>query len=312
MFTETRVGGRESEPKAPTSLAIVALITAMVLWGGSYVITRWALEGAGPFSVLAFRLALASIVLIPFARKQGFAFRHVLDRRLVGFGVTGMVLHLGLEIVGLRFTSASSAALVIASAPAVTAIFSIAFLGERLTPPRWLGIAASIVGVVLVTGGVSPGGYPLGWLGNLLVFGGVLMWAVFTVQGKKIALDLPPLVTTTAATVSAAFLAAILSVVEISLSGAPSLETKSIAAIVYLAVFAHAGAYGLWNHALRHVDASVAGPYINLVPVIGVAFGLLVGETLTLVQGIGGGIVAVGIYLSYRYDDGARERRLPK
>ena len=311
MITKERIAAKSSAAGS-SGYPITALVAAMVLWGGSYVITRWALEGAGAFSVLAFRLVVASLVLMPFARRQGFQFRHVLDKRLIGFGVTGMVLHLGLEIVGLRFTSASSAALVIASAPAVTAVFSIVFLGERLTPPRWLGIAASMIGVVLVTGGVAPDGHPLGWFGNLLVFGGVLMWAVFTVQGKKIALDLPPLVTTTAATVSAAFLSVILSVVEISLSGAPTLGTKSVAAIVYLAVFAHAGAYGLWNYALRHVDASVAGPYINLVPVLGVAFGLLIGETLTLVQTIGGAVVALGIYLSYRYDDGARTARLPK
>lgn len=283
-------------------LAVPALVLAMVLWGGTYVITRWALEGAGPFSILWLRLTIAALVLIPFAHRQGFRFRQVLDPRLVGFGITGMILHLGFEIVGLRFTSASSAALIIATAPAVTAAFSVAFLGERLTKPRWVGIAASIVGVVLVTGGMEEGGYPLGWLGNLFVFGGVLMWAVFTVQGKKVSLHLPPLVTTTAATISAALFSLPLAGAEVAISGAPALNVTSVAAIIYLGIFASAAAYGLWNHALRHVDASVAGPFINLVPVLGVAFALLLGETLTPVQLLGGLIVTGGIYAGHRME----------
>ena len=294
--------------RTSTPLAIPALVGAMVLWGGTYVITRWALEGSGPFFVLWLRLSIAALVLIPFARRRGFEFRHVLDPRLIGFGVTGMILHLGLEIVGLEFTSASSAALVIATAPAVTALVSVAFLDERLTPARWLGVAASVVGVVLVTGGMDEGGFPLAWLGNLLVFGGVLMWAVFTVQGKKVAVHLPPIVTTTSATISAAFLAIPLAGGEVLLSGAPDLDAQGLAAIAYLGVFASAAAYGLWNHALRHVDASVAGPFINLVPVLGVGFALLFGDTLTLVQAIGGLVVGAGIYLSHSME--RRQTRL--
>ena len=271
----------------------------MILWGGTYVITRWALEGAGPFFVLWARLSIAALVLVPFARRSGLKFHHVLDIRLIGFGITGMILHLGLEIVGLEFTSASSAALVIATAPAVTAVVSVAFLAERLTPARWFGIAASVVGVVLVTGGMEEGGFPLAWLGNLLVFGGVLMWAVFTVQGKKVAVHLPPIVTTTSATISAAFIAIPLAGGEVLLSGPPDLDGAGLAAIAYLGIFASAAAYGLWNHALRHVDASVAGPFINLVPVLGVGFALVFGETLTLVQVAGGVVVAGGIYFSH-------------
>ena len=282
----------------------------MVLWGGTYVITRWALEGAGPFFVLWARLSIAALVLVPFAIRSGLRGHHLVDKRLIGFGITGMILHLGLEIVGLEFTSASSAALVIATAPAVTAVIAVMFLGERLTPARWAGIAASVIGVVLVTGGMESGGFPLGWFGNLLVFGGVLMWAVFTVQGKKVAVHLPPIVTTTSATISAAIIAIPLAGGEVILTGAPDLDAPGVAAIVYLGVFASAAAYGLWNHALRHVDASVAGPFINLVPVLGVAFALLLGETLTRVQALGGVVVAGGIYVSHLME--RRQNRIPQ
>lgn len=295
---EQPLNGRVDVPALP--VAIPALLGAMALWGGTYVITRWALAGFGPFTVLLSRLAIGGAVLTPFARRRGFTARMIADPRLILFGVTGMVLHLGFEIVGLKYTSASSAALVIASAPAVTAAFSIAFLGERLTVLRWLGIAASIAGVVLVTQGETDPTYPLAWIGNLLVFGGVIMWGVFTIQGKKMSLHLPPLVTTTAATIAAAILTIPMAAGEIALTGAPNITVSSALSLLYLGIFASAAAYGLWNSALRHVDASVAGPFINLVPVLGVIFALLIGERLTVLQVIGGLVVALGIAVSHK------------
>jgi drug/metabolite transporter (DMT)-like permease len=217
-------------------------------------------------------------------------------------------LHLGFEVVGLEFTSASSAALVIASAPAVTVAFSIVFLRERLTLVRWIGIALSIVGVMLVTGAQVTDGYPLGWLGNALVFAGVVTWGIFTVQGKTMATGYSALVSTTAATASAAVMLLPAAAIEVAVRGTPNVDAGSVGAVLYLGVGASAVAYALWNFALGHVDASVAGPFINLVPVIGVALALLVGETMTILQLVGGLTVVSGVWLSQR---GAASSRRP-
>jgi drug/metabolite transporter (DMT)-like permease len=85
-----------------------------------------------------------------------------------------------------------------------------------------------------------------------------------------------------------------------AVEGAPRVTTGGILAVVYLGVLAQAVAYGLWNLALEHVDASVAGPYVNLVPVVGVVLALAVGETMTPVQILGGLTVAVGVWLNHR------------
>ena len=280
---------------------VLALLAAMGLWGASYVAGKYALTGAGPFTVLALRLALATVILGPLARRQGFRWGMVVQKRYLLFGLTGMFLHLGFEVVGLNFTSATSAALVIATAPAVTAAFSITMLGERLTPAIWGGIALSIVGVILVTGGQGPDGYPYGWLGNLLIFLGVVTWGVFTVQGKRMSTDRhPAIVSTTAATAAGTLMFIPFAVGELVVQGAPTFDAASIWSIIYLGVFASAVAYVLWNVALERVDASIAGNFINLVPVIGVILGLSIGETMTPLQGVGGATVALGIYMSHR------------
>jgi drug/metabolite transporter (DMT)-like permease len=279
--------------------AVASLLVAMVIWGGTYVVTKVALPDIGPFTILLVRLVLGTAALLPFAWRRGFRPGLVLRKQFVLFGLTGMVLHLGFEIMGLRFTSASSAVLIIATVPVVTVAFSIVFLKERVTRRQLAGIGLSIVGVVLITGARAPDGYPLSWLGNLLVFAGVVTWGVFTVQGKRMAAGHSWLVSTTAATGAAVLLSLPLAAAEIAIDGVPRLTAGGVLAVVYLGVLAQAVAYGLWNLALQRVDASVAGPYVNLVPVVGVVLALGIGETMTVLQWIGGATVAVGVWLNH-------------
>lgn len=294
MSRGTTPGSRTIDP------AVVALLVATFIWGSTYVVTKGALDDVGPFTILLGRLVLGTMTLAPFAWRRGYRPRLALRREYVLFGLTGMVLHLGFEIVGLHFTSASSAALIIATAPVVTVAFAVVLLKEHVSRLQLAGIAASIAGVVLVTGtGSAHGGHPT-WLGNLLVFAGVVTWGAFTVQGKRLALDHSWLVATTAATTAAIVLTLPLAAGEIAIGGAPHFSMASVGAVVFLGVFAQGVAYSLWNLALGRVDGSVAGAYINIVPVVGVALALLVGEALTPLQIAGGIVVALGVWTTQR------------
>ncbi len=298
MSPRTRVQAAwEAARVAP---AVPALLSAMTIWGASYVVTKAALPHVGPFTILMIRLLLGTAVLMPFAWRQGYRPRLSFKKEFILFGLTGMTLHLGFEILGLRFTSASSGVLIIATAPVVTAAASMLFLKERLTNRQMIGIALSIVGVVVITGARPPEGYPLAWLGNLLIFAGVATWAIYTVQGRRMANNHRPwLVSTTAATSAAIYLTLPLTIGEIAMQGPPEFTGSAIASILYLGLFAQAMAYALWNLALRDVGGSVAGAYVNLVPVIGVVLALSVGETMTAMQWVGGITVGVGVWLNH-------------
>ena len=279
--------------------AVPALLAAMAIWGASYVVTKIALPDVGPFTILLLRLLISTAIMAPFAWRHGFRPSMAFKKKFVLFGLTGMTLHLGFEILGLRFTSASSGVLIIATAPVVTAAFAMVFLKERVSTKQIIGIALSIFGVVLITGAEAPEGYPLSWLGNLLIFAGVATWAIYTVQGRRMADSTHWLVSTTAATSAAIYLSLPLSIGEVVIEGMPEFTLSAVLSILYLGVFAQAMAYALWNLALRDVGGTVAGAYVNLVPVIGVVLALAVGETMTGMQFAGGATVAVGVWLNH-------------
>lgn len=276
-----------------------ALLGAMGIWGATYVVTDSVLGAMGPFSILLFRFVIAFIVLAPFAVSAGLRARMLVQPIFLLFGFTGMVLHLALETIGLRYTSPGSAALVIATAPAVTLVASVLFLKEKLTAIRAVGIGLSVIGAALVTqGSLASGGRAL--LGNVLVFAGVLAWGIYAVQGKRLSTTVPGIVSTAASAGAATMLIAPIAIVEMVSGTTPTFDTGSIAGILFLGAGANAAAFALWNFSLKHVDATVAGSYINVVPLIGVLFALLLGETMTPLQWAGGAVVMGGVWLTDR------------
>ena len=277
-----------------------ALLAAVTIWGFTYVVSDPVLDRVGPMTLGFLRFAVATAILVPFAWRRGYRLRLSFTKTFVLFGLTGMVVHLGLENAGLLFTSPGNAALVIATAPAVTLAMSVAFLRERASVQRLVGIALSVVGVLLLTVANAGSSSLLDALGVLLVFAGVVAWGVFTVQGKRMSVTEDALVATTAATGAALLLQLPLAAAEIAYFGVPELGAGGWLGVGYLGVLASAAAFALWNRALHDMDASTAGAFINLVPVIGVLAAVALGETLGAGQWAGAGIVGAGVWLTQR------------
>jgi hypothetical protein len=56
----------------------------------------------------------------------------------------------------------------------------------------------------------------------------------------------------------------------------------------------------LWNVGVARMEASAAGVFTNVVPVVGLLFALGVGETITWLQILGGVVAGMGIVLVQR------------
>lgn len=274
-----------------------ALLLAMLIWGGTLVVTKSLLNGLGPATLLSVRFLVAFLCLAPFAYRAGFRMSDLVRREFVLFGLTGIVLHNGLETWGLRYTSPGAAALIIGGIPAITVALSRVFLRESLPRARAAGVVLSVLGVVLVTGAPSGAG-AIELVGNLLVLGGVVSWAIYTIQGKKMSVRVPAIVGTTAGTGAALLFLLPAAVVESWGDGMPAIGLADVTGLLYLGIGASAAAYALWNFALEHVDASVAAPYVNLVPIIGLALAVVLGESLSVMDFAGGATVAAGVWLS--------------
>ncbi len=277
--------------------AVFALLLAMVLWGSVFVATKEVLEGAGPFTVAAGRFAIGFAALLPLARREGFRVRIMFSRTYLLFGFTGVFLAYGLQNLALVFTSAGSAALVVATQPAVMVLMGALFLGERLRVVRLLGIGLAMLGLLLVGVAAFGGGGAGALLGDALMAVSVLAYGAYAVQGRVLGMEHPPALTTAAGFGAGLLFLLPCAAGEVFLDGAPELGARGWLALLYLGVVTTAATFLLWNYALRHLEAGAAGLYFSLVPVTGLGFAVLFGGHVGPVELAGGGLAVAGVLL---------------
>ncbi len=282
-------------------IAYIALILTIAIWGSTFVVTKVVLREIAPLQLTELRFIIAFLLLAPFAARQGFKLKDIFRPEFMLFGLTGTTLYYAFQNIGMTYTSVSSTVLILAIVPALTTILAVIFLKESLNKAQVVGIVLVTIGVVLVsmepTGGADS---PKPWLGNLLIFGSALSWAINTIQGRKLVGEHPALLMTTACIGSGAVMLLPFIGWEIHSSGLPHLSLMGGLGVIFLSVVASALTTYLWYYTLHFLSASVASSFINLVPVFGLAGSYLLGEQPPLIQLLGGCLAILGVLLSNR------------
>lgn len=296
--------------KTDKRFAIRSLLLVMLIWGSAFVVTKAVETEVPPLLLALLRFVLASAILIPLTHVRGGL--SLLPRPLpfgilAAMGLTGVSLYFATSNLALIYATASDAALIQGSIPAVTAILAVLFLGERFDRGRGMGIGTSLVGVALVVlAGHPAGDAPNRLLGDLLMLGSVLAWSLYTVLGKRLEDASQTAVTAYSTLLGTLFLLPV-GLVDLAIHPPPTVSLAGWLALIYLGTISSALSYLLWNHALPALDASQQANFLNLVPVVGVASAVLfLGEVLAPVQVVGGIFVLVGVWMAAR---GSSSRR---
>jgi drug/metabolite transporter (DMT)-like permease len=283
-------------------LSIGLLLIAVVIWGASYVVTKSGVSEMPPMVFALLRYCVASLLLVPLALARGGLAklpRPVPWKTLLLMALTGVAVYYIFFNLALTYTTASQGALIQSSFPAVMAIMAVLWLNERLDRRRILAIVLTIAGVILIvarTESDASARNPL--LGSALAFASVLLWSTYTMLAKRIA-DADPIAVTAVVAVLGTLMLIPAAVVENATGPLPSISVEGWIKIAYVGVFASAVSYLLYNRALRDIDASLAGTFINLSPVIGVIGGVVfLGESITPLAILGGAMVLGGVLIS--------------
>lgn len=277
----------------------IALFVTLLIWGTTFIATKLVLREVGPLLLTVLRFAIAFAALVPFAARQGFHLKDIFRPAFMLFGLTGTTLYYALQNMGMNLTSISSTALILAIGPLLTTILAVFFLQEKMTRLRIIGISMVVVGMVLValtSADDSAGTNPA--LGDVLIFGSALSWAVYTIQGRKMVNNYSALVMTTASTGAGLLFLLPFAGIELASGVLPHFSLAGIAWVLYLGLAASAVTMYLWNYALHTITASTAATYLNLVPIIGVISGFVMGERPPWLQIAGGVLAIAGVWIS--------------
>ncbi|HJZ22647.1 MAG TPA: DMT family transporter [Bradyrhizobium sp.] len=287
----------------PLSAGAVALMLMLCLsWGFNQIAIKLAMPDIPPMLQAMIRSAGALPVLLSIARLRGV--KMFASDGTLGAGLFAGVLF-GLEFVmifqGLRLTSASRAVVFLYTAPFFVALGSYQFLGERLKPSQWGGLALSFGGVALAIGVPQADVDAKVLLGDLLVVGGAAMWAATTLLVKATSLlQAPPeKALGYQVAVSVPILAFAAWISGETITHVPGLLALSLAA--YQAFWVVGLTFLLWFSLIRTYSASKLSAFTFITPLFGVvASYFIMHDTLTLAFGAAALLVIAGLYLVNR------------
>ncbi len=263
-------------PSSSRRFAYAALAGAGTLWGASFLFGKLALAEMGAATLVFYRFVLAAAALLPLVpwRRTAWARTDTL-LALVGACMAGPLVFL-LQFEGLDRTTASSAALLVATAPPMMALGGAWLDRERPGRWAWVAVGLSALGVVLLVGTPSRGRT---LVGDAMVFASMVSAVSWTLLARRLARRVGVLAATA---VQFGLGALVLLPFMLALDGvpAPAYSAPAYSALGWTSVFVlglgcTAVTFFLWNWALLRVEAARAGVIGNLEPLVGSVLGVV-------------------------------------
>ena len=281
---------------------ILSLGIGILAMSSASILIRMAqAEGVPSLSIAAWRLALASLVLLPYAAVTRRDEVRSLTRRewlLVALSGVFLGLHFATWIGSLSMTSVASSVVLVSMGPLFVALGSRLFLGERLSAPMAVGIAVAAGGSALI-GWADRSADQDKLVGDLLALTGAVMVAGYLMIGRRVRAR-RSLVVYIALVYGAAMLTLLLIVWA---AGMPmgGFTPQAYGWMLALALIPQLIGHSTLNWALRHLSAAFVAAATLAEPIASSILAyLLLRERITLSVVLGGVLILVGVYVASR------------
>jgi drug/metabolite transporter (DMT)-like permease len=280
-------------------LDLLLLLTNAV-YGTAYVAQREAVTTVPPALLGFARLAIASLILLPFLRRSPGTHTERGDgAKIFWMGTLGFGVAYALSHFGLARSTATNGALLVTLEPISMMLLSPLVLHERLQRRETAGAALVLLGAVLVVLNGVPGvtvALLPHWRGDALIVLSAVAFASYSVLGRHVLRRWDARTVTARSILWGAVSMLPVVALEWASGARPTWTPRGIGTTLYLAVVVTALAYLAWNAALARVSAPRAAIFINVQPVVGVALGVwLLSEPVTPYTLLGAGLVLVGL-----------------
>lgn len=289
--------------------AYVLLLSVAFLWGTSFAISKIGLQELSPLNLAGARFSLASLIfgIILIAQKpfQPIDIRDIPALVIAGF--MAITSYFYIQYTGLLYTTSINAALLLATSPVWTTVISVSIGLERTTAKGFGGIMLAFLGISLV---ISKGEFFSLFAfrtiyGDMLLLLNALVWAGFTLYGKKIMQKYPPF--TAMAYIHIFGTIMLLPIILIPTSLNPISVITQLGAIswatgisiFYLAVLCSVYGFGMWYRGVAQIGAVRTSSFYFVSPLVAVFAGIwLLDESIGFLVVAGGLMVITGVYLT--------------
>jgi drug/metabolite transporter (DMT)-like permease len=278
----------------------LAILVLTLLWGGNYFAIKVSNTGLSPIFTAFLRSVIASFCGIVYciAIRQPLFHR---DIRLLHGAVVGVLF--GVEFVcmylGLIYTNAGRAAVLVYCAPFVVAAGAHFFLGERLSVVKTASLILAFLGVYFVFAGKPVVHTKLMVLGDALELTTAVLWGITTLYIKRFLADrVHPINTFTYQLLfSIPIILAMALLLEPKWVTGNGVDTHVIVSLAYQSIIVAFASYLTWFKLIQDYPVVTLSVFTFLTPIFGVISGIiLLKEDVTTGLLVGLTCVCAGIY----------------
>ena len=274
-------------------------LAAVAMWGVYLATTRAGIaSGLAPVDLVVLRYAPAALIMVPWWLSAG-----VRDLGGVGWargawlaacaGPVFIILAAG----GYLFAPLSHGAVIQPSTAALASILlAVALLGERVPASRWIGVAAILGGIALIsTGSDASFVSDRPWIGAAMFMASGVMWGLFTVSIRRWDIS------GTAATGAVAIVSALVTLPAVALLGTFERVLALTPPEIALQMLVHGVLSGVlaivaFGQAVRLLGAARGALFPALVPAATLVAGIPIsGEVPGPLEWTGAGLATLGL-----------------
>jgi drug/metabolite transporter (DMT)-like permease len=275
-------------PRGSRALLLLAFASTWFVWGSTFLVIRWAIDGIPPLLMCGLRLASAGGVLLVWARLRGDVWprgREWVNAALVGILLPG-VGNTSVTI-GVAHLPSGLVALLLATIPLWMGLFStIGPLAQPLARQAVLGLWLGFAGIALLIGpgllGSEHASFEPLW--TLVPLAGALSWGWGSMWSRSAHQPRSPLVSTGVGLTAAGVALLVLSAAagEVASWRPASVPASAWIATAYLSVFGSVLGFTAYLYLLGRVAPAKVATYAFVNPIVAMVLGLVfLGETLS-------------------------------
>ncbi|HEI5364321.1 TPA: DMT family transporter [Staphylococcus aureus] len=275
----------------------LSYLFTIILWGSAFPMIKIALNDFSAESLSAFRLILATIILLPFVIIKKLPTPELRDIPVIFIlGFCGFVIYHTTLNFGETLISAGISGILVSTTPIFSSALAYIFLKEHFSKWNWLSSLVAFIGISIIS--ISKDDYTtINVLGVFIILLASFSESLyFTFQKKYI--EKYGFIAFTLYTIMASSPFMLIFIPEI-INDIHGATFTSIVSVLYLAIFPTIIPYVLLAYIVKSVGVSDATMSLYLTPIVSLLLSyLLLDELPTTLAIIGGLITLLGVSLS--------------
>jgi drug/metabolite transporter (DMT)-like permease len=295
-------GTPQTNERPPDPTATVLLVLTSAFFGATWVAAPWATAEVPPMTVACIRFATAAALLFAWCRVRGIPIplRRADLPLVLGVTATSVVGYNILFLYGVTLAPASHGAVIV---PGLIPVFTLglarAIYREAVLWRQAAGAAISLAGLALVVGPAFAG-EPDVILGDALYAVSALLWATYTILGRRVTkrFHVAAITCLSGGLGALAFLPLAL-FDPVGFGALATASSQAWAGLAYLGSLGTAVGFVMFYLGVQRIGAARASAFSVLIPLFGVSMTVtILGEPFEPVSLIGAAIVIGGLWLT--------------